>query len=75
MPILSLHLQLGNEIQIEFSLFSSQINFFIISSFARTTEFLQNEESQSSLHSSTSATIEGSARKQRSKIEVVDPEG
>lgn len=41
----------------------------------RTTEFLQNDESQSSLHSSTSATVESSAKKIRSKIEVADPEG
>lgn len=43
--------------------------------FRRTTEFLQNDESQSSLHSSTSATVESSAKKIRSKIEVADPEG
>lgn len=42
----------------------------------RNTEFvLHNEESQSSLQSSTSATIEGTAKKIRSKIEVADPEG
>lgn len=43
--------------------------------FYRNSEFLQNDESQSSLQSSISATIEGSARKIRSKIEVVDPDG
>lgn len=52
-----------------------EFDFIRFSSFRRTTEFLQNEESQSSLHSSTSATVESSVKKFRSKIEVVDPEG
>lgn len=51
-------------------------NFYCITcELKRSTEFLQNDESQSSLHSSTSATVENSAKKIRSKIEVVDPEG
>lgn len=79
-PILFLHLQIGMHFLPYLSKHISVIfiwhrtNFLI--SFYRVTEFIQNDESQSSLQSSTSATIEGSTKKHhRSKIEVVDPEG
>lgn len=41
----------------------------------RSTEFFSNEESQSSILSSASNTIEGSVKKRSKKMEVCEPEG
>lgn len=41
----------------------------------RSFEMHSNEESQSSILSSTSNTVEGSAKKRSKKMEVCEPEG
>jgi hypothetical protein len=41
----------------------------------RSSELHSNEESQSSILSSTSNTVEGSSRKKSKKMEVCEPEG
>lgn len=41
----------------------------------RTFEMHSNEESQSSILSSTSNTVEGSVKKRSKKMEVCEPEG
>lgn len=41
----------------------------------RSTDLLSNEESQSSILSSTSNTIDGSVKKRSKKMEVCEPEG